>query len=65
MICRMDFNMFFFNFEFLSRREDFAWAIAFASWGIIKMPLFLEYFVLFKAGYRLCTMADFKNALIS
>ena len=53
MICRMDFDMFFLEFKFLSQSEDFAWAIAFALWPVFKKVSFLEYLVF--SGAVFCT----------
>ena len=50
MICRVDFDM-FFGILFLSQSDDFAWAIAFACWPILKILSFLEYFVVFGAVF--------------
>ena len=53
MICTMDFDMFFGNFNFVTQSDDFAKAIAFAWWPIFKMVSFLEYLVFFGAVF--CT----------
>ena len=37
----------FFEFEFLSQSEDFAWAIAFAGWPIFKNALISRIFGVF------------------
>ena len=37
----------------MRKSEDFAWAIAFACWPVLKMVSFLEYFVFFGAVFRL------------
>ena len=52
MVCRMDFDM-FLEFFFLTQSDDFAKAIAFAWWPILKMVSFLEYLVFFGAVF--CT----------
>ena len=43
----------FLEFTFLSKSEDFAWAIAFACWPTFKILSFLEYLVFFGAVF--CT----------
>jgi len=59
MICRMDFDMFFWIL-FLTQSEDFAKVIAFAYWPIFKMVPFLEYLVLFRAVFlHRTTLNDF------
>ena len=50
MICRMNFDM-FFGILILIQSDDFAWAIAFACWPILKILSFVEYFVFFGAVF--------------
>ena len=48
----MDFDM-FYGILIFALSEDFAWAMAFASWPIFKMVSFLKYLVFFAAVF--CT----------
>ena len=41
----------FLEFQFLMQSKDFAWAIAFAWWPILKIISFLEYLVFFGAVF--------------